>query len=74
MWAVRINECLGTPWSEELDGKELHGTAWWRVRSGAEIVGFFPVHEVNTALLNIYKCGIVLVLKVAVFLHDRLYC
>ena len=27
MGAWRINRCQGTPWSEELDGKELHGAA-----------------------------------------------
>ena len=25
VWALRVNECQGTPWSEELDRKELHG-------------------------------------------------
>ena len=32
--------CQSMPWSEELDGKELHGAAWWR-RSGAEKTHFF---------------------------------
>ena len=27
MKAVGVNECHGTPWSEELDGKKLHGEA-----------------------------------------------
>ena len=26
---VGINICQGTPWSKELDGKKLHGAAWW---------------------------------------------
>ena len=25
MEATGVNECQGTPWSEEFDGKELHG-------------------------------------------------
>ena len=25
MWAVELNECQGTPWSEEVDSKKLHG-------------------------------------------------
>ena len=36
-----INRCQGTPWSKELDVKELHGAAWWRVRSGAARILFF---------------------------------
>ena len=28
METAGINECQGTPWSEELDGKELYGAAW----------------------------------------------
>ena len=59
-----INICQGALWSEELDGKELHGVAWWRVRSGAKIIRFFPVHGVNTVLSSIYKSyGIMLVLR-----------
>ena len=29
MEAAGMNICQETPWSEELDGKELHGAAWW---------------------------------------------
>ena len=29
MKAVGMSVCQGTPWSEGLDGKELHGAAWW---------------------------------------------
>ena len=29
MGAGRKGGCQGTPWSEELDSKELHGEAWW---------------------------------------------
>ena len=45
--AAVINVCQGTQKSEELDGKELHGAAWWRVRSGVEKVNFFctPVNN-----------------------------
>ena len=33
---MEVNECQGTPWSEELDGKELHGALGGELRSGAE--------------------------------------
>ena len=69
-----INGCQGTLWSEELSGKELHGAAWWRVPSGAERIRFFPVHGANTAVPNIYKRGILLIIKAAMILHDPLYC
>ena len=71
-----MNGCQGTPWSEELDDRELHGAAWWRVRSEAEKIRFF-LHTpagVSTTLPTIYKCGITLVLNGVVFLHDPLYC
>ena len=29
MCAMGKNGCYGTPWSEELDGKELHGAVQW---------------------------------------------
>ena len=41
MEAAGINVSQGAPWSEELDGEELHGAAWWRVRSRAERIRFF---------------------------------
>ena len=39
--AIGMNGCQGTSWNEELAGKELHGAAWWRVRSGVERTRFF---------------------------------
>ena len=27
IWAMGVNACQGITWSEELDGKELHGAA-----------------------------------------------
>ena len=78
MGAAGKNGCQGTPWSEEFDGKELHGEAWWRVRSGVEIIRFLPHTKLaagaNTVLPSIYKCGIMLVLKGVVFFSDHLYC
>ena len=59
---------------EELDGKELHGAAWWGVRSGVQTIRFFSILGVNTAFPSIYKCGIMPVLKGVVFLYDPLYC
>ena len=38
---AEINGCRGTPWSEELHGKVLHGAAWWQVRSGVERMRVF---------------------------------
>ena len=51
MEASGINGRQGTPWSETLNGKELHRVTWWRVRSG-----------VNPAFPSIYKCGLMLFL------------
>ena len=31
MKAGRMGGCQGTRWSEELDSKELHRAAWWRL-------------------------------------------
>ena len=39
--AAVINVCQVTQRSEELEGKELHGAAWWRVGSGVENINFF---------------------------------
>ena len=71
-----MNGCQETPWREELDGKELHGAAWWRVRSEAERVRFFLYISagINTTLTNIYKCGIIVVLMEAVFSSGFLCC
>ena len=65
MEAAGINGYQGTPWSEELDGKELHGAAWWRLRSGTERVRCFLyiVDTESTHLPSIYKHGIMLILK-----------
>ena len=41
MRAAGINVYQGKPWNEALDGKEVHGAAWWRVRSGVEGIRFF---------------------------------
>ena len=51
-----INRYQGTGWIEKLDDKELHGVAWWLVRSGVETIGFF-LHTsagVNATLTRIY--------------------
>ena len=63
MEAGEVNGCQGTPWSEELDGKELHGVAWWRLRSGAERIRcFLCIVDTESTLSSIYKCGILLIL------------
>ena len=69
-----VNGCQGTPWSEKLDSKELHGAAWWRLRSGAERTHCFLyiVNTVNPSFI-ICKCGIMLILK-GWCLIDPLYC
>ena len=41
METAEINGCQGTSWSEELDGKVLHGAPWRQVRSGVERIHFF---------------------------------
>ena len=71
-----MNGCQETPRSEKLDGKKLHGAAWWRVRSRAERIRFFLYISTggNTTLTSIYRCGIMLVLKGVVLLHGHLYC
>ena len=71
-----MNGCQRTSWSEELDGKDLHGAAWWWVRSGAERVCFFLyiLTGVYTTLTSICKCDIMLVLKVVVFSRDCWCC
>ena len=61
MEAVGINGCQGTPWSEELDGKELHGAASWLVRSGVERNIFSCIasqrqHINFTSILNMILC------------------
>ena len=65
MEAVGVNRCLGTPWSELLDGKELHGVTWWRLRSGAERIPCFMyiVDTESTQFPSTYMCSIVLILK-----------
>ena len=65
MEAVGVNGCLGTPWSEELDGKELYGAAWWRLRSGADriLCFIYITNTESTKFLSIYICGIMLILK-----------
>ena len=70
MEAAGVNGCQGTPWSEEFDGEELHGAAWWRLRSGAERVHCF-IYIVDTEsiyLPSICKRGNMLFLKEVVFL------
>ena len=56
--AAVINVCQGTQRSEELEGKQLHGAAWWRVGSGVEKINF-SAHQsatiAKTALPSIYK-------------------
>ena len=74
METVGINRCQGTPWSEEQDGKGLHGV----ISLVASTVysredPFFPAHQVSSRRLHInspsiYKCGIMLFLKGGVFL------
>ena len=65
MEVAGVNGCQGTPWSEKLDGKELHGAAWWRLRSGTERVRCFlyVVDTESTCLPSIYKHGIILILE-----------
>ena len=50
-----INGCQGTPWSEELDGKELHGALGGECGLEPRGSPSFPVHGVNTGLPSIYK-------------------
>ena len=45
MEAAGLNICQGTPWSEELDGKELQGAGWRQVRSGVKMIRFFPAQQ-----------------------------
>ena len=73
MEAAGVNGCQGTPWSEELDGKEFLGVAWRRVRSGVEMIPFFLHSSSKGQHVNptsIHKCGIIMVLRELCFLQD----
>ena len=72
MWAVGTNGCQGTPWSEELDGKELHGAAcgeYDREPRGSSLSCTRSQHNPSRHL----RFGIMLVLKRVMVLHDLLY-
>ena len=60
-----INGCYGTPWSEELDGKKLHGELCgeYDLEPRGSVFFLYTVSKSHTALPGIYKCGIMLVLK-----------
>ena len=51
--------------SEELDGKELHGVAWRRLRprAGRICCFLYIVDKELTHLPSIYMCGTMLILK-----------
>ena len=76
MEAAGINGCQGIPWSEELDGKELHRAlrGEYNLKPRGYVFSGTPSAGANTALRSIYKCDIMIVLMGAVFLHDLLYC
>ena len=59
-----MSGCQGTPWSKELDGKEIHEVAWWRLRSRAERIRCF-LHIANTVNPPLITCkwGIMLIFK-----------
>ena len=71
-----INGCQGTPWSEELDDKELHGALGgeYDLEQRGSAFFLYTVSRSHTAFPGVYKCGIIMVLKGEVFLHDPLYC
>ena len=46
--------CQGKSWSEELNGKELHGAAWRRVQSGVERIRFF-LYSKPVTIHQLYK-------------------
>ena len=64
MGAERMNECqMRTPWSEELDGEELHGAVDGDLEP-REFALFCTssTRRQNINSTSIYKCGIVLLL------------
>ena len=64
MQARRMSGCQGTPWSEDLDIEELHGAAWWRLRSGVERIRCF-LYNIDTESTHLLPStsGIMLILK-----------
>ena len=61
MGAAEINGCQGTPWSEELDGKELHGAAGGDLEpreSAVFCTSSTPRQSIN--FTSIYKSSITL--------------
>ena len=73
METAETNICQGTPWSEELDGKKLHEalSGEYDLEPRGSVFSSTP-SGANTTLPSIYKCGVMLVLKESVFLHDLL--
>ena len=72
MSAVGINRCQGTPWSEELDSKELHGAAdgeYDREPRGSAHSCTRSQHNPSRHL----RYSIMLVSKGVVFLHNFLF-
>ena len=58
-----MNGCQGTPWSEELDGRERHGAASGDLEPRQSAVSCTPStqrQDINPT--NIYECGIMLFL------------
>ena len=65
MKAAGVNGCQGTPWREELDGKEFHGASGGG--SGAERI-YRSLHMINTKFTQPFQAStkksvIMLVLK-----------
>ena len=58
-----MNRCQGTPWSEELDGKELHGAAGDGLDPRESTVSCTSsTQKQNYPFTSICECGIVLFL------------
>ena len=69
---MRINGCQETPWSEELDRKELHGAAGGEYDREPRRSTLSCTRSPHNPSRH-QRYGIMLVLKGVVFLHDRLY-
>ena len=67
-----IDGCQGTPWSEELEGKELHGAAGGKYDRDPRGCAF-PCTRSQHNPSRYRRYGIMLVLKGVVFLYDPWY-
>ena len=72
MKVAGVNGCQGTPLSEELDGKELHGVDGGEHDREPRQFALFCTRSQHNLSRHL-RCGIMLVLTGVVLLHDPLY-